>query len=106
MATISIADNDARIQHTIGSGGNTANAAKVAGAFSDSRLKTNISLVDNINGINMYTWDWNSKGNELGMSGSGFGVLADEMEDNMLVDNDSGYLMVDYSKVLNKIQGL
>ena len=28
MATISIADNDARIQHSIGSGGNTANVTQ------------------------------------------------------------------------------
>jgi len=42
MATISIADNDARIQHSIGGGGNTANSTQFTIDFPSSLWMTSM----------------------------------------------------------------
>lgn len=67
-------------------------------AMSDERLKTNIKLVDIINGHNIYTWDW-IEGHNYGYNK---GVLAQEvLEKNpdAVLLGDDGYYMVDYSKL-------
>lgn len=62
---------------------------------SDSRLKTNIQLVDNINGHNIYTWDWKEQD-----YGYNKGVIAQEIlvsvpEAVTMMDN--GYYAVNYN---------
>lgn len=76
---------------------------KVAGqiAASDPSLKENITKIDEINGFNVYSWDWNSKANSFGLYGSSKGVMADEVNlssPDAVIDNGD-YLMVDYSKI-------
>ena len=67
--------------------------------MSDARLKTNIELVEQIDGINMYTWDW--KDDEMS-SPMHYGVIAQEVAEThpeAVITGDDGYLMVDYSKL-------
>ena len=64
-------------------------------AASDERLKTNIQLVDNINGHNIYTWDWKEQD-----YGYNKGVIAQEIlvsvpEAVTMMDN--GYYAVNYN---------
>lgn len=66
-----------------------------AGMFSDERLKTNIRLVDNINGHNIYAWDWKEQD-----YGYNKGVIAQEIlvsvpEAVTMMDN--GYYAVNYN---------
>lgn len=65
------------------------------GKYSDIRLKTNIELVDNINGHNIYTWDWKEQD-----YGYNKGVIAQEIlvsvpEAVTIMDN--GYYAVNYN---------
>jgi hypothetical protein len=62
---------------------------------SDERLKTNIQLVDNVNGHNIYTWDWKEQD-----YGYNKGVIAQEIlvsvpEAVTMMDN--GYYAVNYN---------
>ena len=68
-------------------------------AFSDVRLKENIKHVDQIDGINMYTWDWKDEEMSWPMN---YGVIAQEVAQThpeAVTRGDHGYLMVDYSKL-------
>lgn len=65
------------------------------GAASDIRLKTNIELVDNINGHNIYTWDW-IEGFDGGYNK---GVIAQEVLEvnpEAIVNMDNGFYAVNY----------
>jgi hypothetical protein len=76
--------------------------AQIAGAFSDPQLKENIKFTGNFNGFNTYTWDWNDKALELGLSGSSAGVMADQVKVIMpqaINIHSSGYMMVDYDMI-------
>lgn len=66
--------------------------------MSDARLKTNVTRIGKVNGHNWYRWDWNG---ELGLTGSAEGVIAQELPDDYTVKTPSGYLAVDYAKVLS-----
>jgi len=59
-------------------------AGEIAGlaalAFSDINLKTDIKKVGSVKDVNFYSWKWNSKAKELGLSGQDFGVIAQELE--------------------------
>ena len=72
-------------------------------AFSDIRLKENVEHVANDdNGRKWYKWDWNNKAKELGLTGSAYGVMAHELpKDFLSLDDDTGYLIVNYEKVLH-----
>lgn len=70
----------------------------VYAAASDIRLKTNIRLLGKTNrGNNIYLYNWKDTG------AIGIGVLAQEvalnMPDAVMINPDTGYLMVDYNKV-------
>lgn len=74
-------------------------AAAGIGAISDARLKENIKHVEQIDGINMYTWDWKDEALSSPMS---YGVIAQEVAEThpeAVVTGDHGYMMVDYSKL-------
>jgi hypothetical protein len=66
-------------------------------AFSDRRLKENINLVGNSNGLNVYEYNytWSSEKQK--------GVMAQELLETKYSDavstHKSGYYMVDYSKL-------
>ncbi len=88
--------------------GEVIGAGIAAGAqmFSDIRLKDDITLVNSVSGINFYTWLWNTAANAIGLSGSSFGVIAQEVQsivpDSVISKGD--YLAVDYSKILDYIK--
>jgi hypothetical protein len=73
-------------------------------AFSDSRLKDNLNKVGEYKGLNIYTWDWNEKADEIGIDNTPMGFIAQEVADLYpnAVDwhGDTGYMMVDYEAIL------
>ena len=72
------------------------------GINSDTRLKTNIEKVTTVNGINLYTWDWNEEGQKFSNNNMTFGVLAQEIAEvrpSAVSTDSNGYLMVDYSQI-------
>jgi hypothetical protein len=74
---------------------------QIAG-FSDPALKENINLIGNKNGFNLYSWDWNELANdEIGLSGSSEGVMADEVQQVMpeAVEYKDGFMHVNYSMI-------
>lgn len=78
--------------------------AMAAGGGSDIRLKNNIVLLDTINNINIYKWEWNDIAKEL-MSEylyEPIGVMAQELiyiRPEAVKQLDNGYLVVDYSLI-------
>jgi hypothetical protein len=68
-------------------------------AFSDASLKENIHQTGKVNGHNWYTWDWNEKAAEFGLSGKGQGVLAQEVEQYApdAVSEQDGFKVIDYA---------
>lgn len=67
--------------------------------LSDARLKENIRHVEQIDGINMYTWDWKDEALSSPMS---YGVIAQEVAEThpeAVMTGDHGYMMVDYNKL-------
>ena len=77
--------------------------AIVAGIFSDSRLKENITVVPHSDfeqiGVRSYNWVWSKEAVDLGMSGTGHGVIAQEVEEMYpwtVVTGHDGYKRVDY----------
>lgn len=78
------------------------------GIPSDIRLKESIKPLGKVNGVNVYSWDWNEKGIELGADKyPTVGVIAQEViktrPDAAWLEN--GYYVVDYNKALGKIPG-
>ena len=73
--------------------------------FSDERLKENLVKVREadgslcqIDGHQIYTWDWNEKGQELVKQTQGMGVIAQEVAETRpdAIIHDEDYMMVDY----------
>ena len=83
-----------------GSGGASYAAAP---PMSDVRLKKNINLLGKLGNFNIYSWDWNEKGIELGATDMPtVGVLAQEVLEVMpeaIITGDDGYYRVDYNKI-------
>lgn len=73
-------------------------------AFSDKRLKDNIVKIGEYKGLNLYTWDWNEKAEDIGIDNTPIGFIAQEVSD--LYPNavewygDTGFMMVDYETIL------
>ena len=69
----------------------------VGGLFSDRRLKKNIKHIgESPNGIKIYSFEYTNK--NLG-DGVYQGVMSDEIPKEAVVKHESGYDMVDYSKL-------
>ena len=69
---------------------------------SDPALKTNIKSIGTENGHNIYSWDWNSKANAIGLNGSDSGVMADEIKETnpeAVTTFDDGFMRVDYKAI-------
>jgi hypothetical protein len=86
----------------IGTGGTIAAAAI---RWSDLRLKEDLQLFDTLpSGVKIYTWRWNEEGQRIGADCyPGFGVIAQEIQEThpeAVSENEHGYLMVNYRKVL------
>lgn len=71
------------------------------GAFSDRRIKINIKKVGEINGFNFYSFDWNSVANMLGLIGSTYGCMADEVFKTApeAVSLRNNFMFVNYSMI-------
>ena len=76
-------------------------AAMVASMFSDRRLKKNIKLVSKIKGFNFYSFDWNKMANMLGLDGSTYGCMAEEVYSKVpeAVTLKDGFLFVNYRMI-------
>ena len=68
--------------------------AAAGAAASDERLKTNIQLVDNINGHNIYTWDWKEQDYGYNKGVIAQEILASVPEAVTMMDN--GFYAVNY----------
>ena len=69
--------------------------------MSDRRLKKEIKQVGKLpSGQNVYSWTWNDKANEIGLSGESMGVIADETDSAFVITADNGYQMVNYGALL------
>ena len=69
-------------------------------AASDIRLKENIKHVEQVDGVNLYTWDW--KDDAPVTSDMNYGVIAQDVVNShpdAVSTGDHGYMMVDYSKL-------
>lgn len=68
---------------------------------SDRRLKMNVRLVHEKDGINFYEWEWNDLAIENGYGDQPtMGVLADELNGSRFVErNEKGFLTVDYESL-------
>lgn len=76
----------------------------IASLFSDPRLKTNIKDTGRKSkkGFTIYTWDWNEKAKEIGLTGSDEGVLSSEVKAKIpsaITVDKSGYEKVNYARV-------
>lgn len=88
-------------------------AGGLLGMMSDYRLKDNLTLVDTIEGFNIYEWVWNKTAkDEFNLSGKARGVIAQELlqhHSDKVRYHKSNYLMVDYTKlpisVQNQVKG-
>jgi len=49
-------------------------------AFCDPRLKENAKKLVVIDGVQIYEWDWNEEAAKLGLTGKGYGPMADEIK--------------------------
>ena len=101
------ANKNAMIGAIIGGLGSLGGGA-LAGIFSDKRLKENIEFIENIDGINIYKFDYiNGEKGQIG-------VIAQELLEtpykDAVLEDKSGYYKVDYDKlpilVINKIKEL
>lgn len=91
------------ISSLIGGASSGAGAYYGAQAASDKRLKENINKIDEVDGINIY------KFNYIGDDKRQVGVIAQEMQEKCpecVIENyeNSGYLGVDYSKLPDSVQ--
>ena len=86
-----------------GAGAGTGAGTGAAAGASDIRLKKNINLLGKLGNFNIYSWDWNEKGIEIGaIDMPTVGVLAQEVLEVMpeaVIIGDDGYYRVDYNKI-------
>ena len=78
----------------------TAAAAVPAVVGSDIRLKTDIKHVDQVDGVNLYEWNWREDAPVTW--DMHYGVIAQEVANThpeAVSTGDHGYLMVDYNKL-------
>lgn len=77
--------------------GNLGVSAYSAGMFCDPRLKDNAKKIGEVEGIQIYEWDWNEDAEKLGLYGKGRGPMADEIARFMpdRVSIKDGYMFVE-----------
>jgi len=83
--------------------------AGTMGAFSDSRLKTDVESIGSHGGVNFYKWAWNSLGRSVvDMSQPTVGVMADELQEthpHLVMRFDDGFLRVNYRGLSDELMG-
>lgn len=71
-------------------------------AFSDERLKQNARKVGEMDGVNIYEWEWTPEALEIVGDQPAIGVIAQEVAEthpDAVTVGDDGYMRVDYAKV-------
>lgn len=71
--------------------------------WSDRRLKENIEQLGEVGGYKYYQWDWNDKAKSIGVDGPTVGVMADEVPEEFVTEDEHGYLMVDYGRLFGDL---
>jgi hypothetical protein len=68
---------------------------------SDPALKTDVKLIGEVNGHNIYSWVWNKAAEAIGLKGSGKGVMANEVKqaNPSAVIMQDGYMAVYYDMI-------
>lgn len=88
--------------------GEGAGGGLLGSMMSDYRLKDNLTLIDTIDGFNIYEWEWNNIAKDLfNYSGKAKGVIAQELlqhHSDKVRHHKSNYLMVDYTKLPTSVQ--
>ena len=105
-AQVSKAQQKAANRNALLGAGIQVGGSILGGMFSDKRLKENIEFIENVDGINIYKFDYID-----GEKGQ-VGVIAQELLEtpykNAVLEDESGYYKVDYNKlpilVNNKIK--
>jgi hypothetical protein len=94
----------------LGMGSNLGSAYLMGPKGSDIRLKENIEPFMTLNGVKLYTWDWNEKAHDIGVDDQpAIGVIADELmqtHPDAVSAGEDGYLRVDYTRVPELTEGL
>lgn len=96
-AQVSNAQQNAANRNALLGAGIQAGGSILGGIFSDKRLKENIEFIENIDGINIYKFDYiNGEKGQVG-------VIAQELLEtpykNAVLEDKSGYYKVDYNKL-------
>lgn len=77
--------------------------------FSDPSLKENIERIGEVNGLNLYQWDWIDKAKgTLIEKCPDIGFMADEVEKMFpkLVSEFCGFLVIDYPALLDELEAV
>lgn len=64
--------------------------------FSDERLKENVTFMGYMEGHRIYAWRWNKLAEKLGIDGPRLGVMASEIPQEFVTEDERGYKMVNY----------
>ena len=83
-------------------------AAGALAAFSDIQLKKNVKKIYRTQSpfINIYSWDWNDKANELGLYGPSTGYLVQEVEKvlpDLVLEHETGFKQIDIEQLERRI---
>ena len=83
----------------------TLGAAGIGAAFSDARLKDDIQEIGKVDGHMIYKWRWNDAAADLGLTGEGSGVLAQDVEKYApeAVVERNGYKAVNYGALFEGV---
>lgn len=78
-------------------------------AASDARLKTDVELIGEKNGVNFYKWEWNDEGKKVANPDQPkIGVVAQELREthpHLVKEGDDGYLRVNYNGLAQDLWG-
>lgn len=73
-------------------------------SLSDPRLKKDITFVKKINGVKIYKWLWNDLAEKVfNIKGESQGVLTTEHPECCDMHQETGYMMVNVEKIMNKV---
>lgn len=77
-------------------------------AFSDMRLKDNVEVIGDIDGLEVISWEWNDTAFiKYGFKGSSTGFSADAVKESHphhVYETDDGFLKIDYDGLLGELK--
>ena len=88
---------------------NAEGIGKAMAGGSDIRLKDNVQPLENVGGVQFYSWDWNDEGKKVAHKDQPtFGVIADELQEthpHLVTRGGDGYLRVNYVGLAKELDG-